>query len=645
MNENHNSSNNPLDNEPVEKEKFESESVDIYRSMFENSIDAMFITDSEGKIIDGNQALQELSGYQREELLHINIVDLYESEETRKQFLEDIRNAGSVSNYEINYKRKDGSIRTNLVTATQRFSKSGAFQGLQGIVRDITQQKIMENTLKESQFQYQILFENSGSSMIIIEADTTVSLMNSQFEKVSGFSREEIIGNSFLEYIPESNRERIVHYHRQRRIDPFSVPKVVDLKLLMKSGEERDFVYTVSLIPGTDKSLVSLMDITVLKETETALHKSIKNYKTLVGISPDTIVKTDLDFNVLMANELTFVFLGFEHEDELIGKNLLDFVSDKFRQKALSLVEELNKEGRLLNLDFEMKSPDGDLVNLSASVSVIYENEQPQAYIIHVRNVTRYIELEIQLTEYTHKLEEMVEEKATQLMEQERVVMLGRLAGSIGHDINNPLQYVLGNAELLGVLLHEGKTDREKLISLNERLIEGCYRIGDVSKRLRRVSRKGELTVFNIYDALETATTMTRGKWKLKCEYLDLNYVARNPTKIKGVENDISHIFMNLIVNSTQAIDIEGKIRINVTSDQDEKNIIVEIEDDGIGMPTDIVEKIGKESFTTKSIEEGTGLGLLWVYEIMGQHFSNISFITEEGKGTSFKLIFPIEKE
>ncbi len=645
MNEKHNSSNKPLDNELKDKETLESESEDIYRSMFKNSIDAMFITNTEGKIIDGNQAFLDTSGYNKEEILNLNAMDLYDSPETREKFLEDIMRAKSVRNYEIKYKRKDGTITTNLLTATQRISKSGKFLGFQGTIRDVTQQRIMEKALKESQFQYQVLFENSGSSMVIVEADTTVSLMNTQFEKVSGYSKEEIVGESFLKHLPEIERERIIQYHQQRRIDPDSVPRIVELKLIAKSGEKRDFVYTVALIPGTNRSLVSLMDVTILKKTETALHESIENYKTLVGISPDAIIKTDLKLNVLMANQQTVVFLGFKKEEELIGKNLLEFIGEDFGQKVLSLADEINREGRYINLDFDMPNPDGYVINLSASISVIYENKQPQAYIVQVRNVTSYKELENQLTEYTHRLEEMVEDKAAQLMDQERAVMLGRLAGSIGHDINNPLQYVLGNAELLGVLLQEGKVDMSKLISLNERLIEGCYRIGDVSKRLRRVSRKGELTVFNIYDALETAITMTRGKWRYKCENLDISYIAQSPTMIKGVENDISHVLMNLLVNASQAIEVEGKIKIDVFTDENKDNVIIEIEDTGVGVSSDVIDKIGKESFTTKSIEEGTGLGLLWVYEIMEQHFSKISFESEVNKGTKFKLTFPIEKE
>jgi PAS domain S-box-containing protein len=645
MDEKKNFSNKPLENKSEDNETLESETEDIYRSMFTNSIDAMFITDVEGMIIDGNQALLDMSGYNREELLKIKAMDLYDSPETRKQFLEDITRAKSVRNYEIKYKRKDGTITTNLLTATQRLSISGKFLGFQGIIRDVTQQKIMEKALRESKFQYQMLFENSGSSMVMVEADTTVTLMNSQFEKVSGYTKEEVIGNSFLKYLPENERDRIIQYHQQRRIDPSSVPRIVELKLIAKTGEKRDFVYTVALIPGTERSLVSLMDVTLLKATETALHESIENYKTLVGISPDAIIKTDLNLNVLMANQQTYVFLGFEKEEELIGKNLLDFIGKDFGQKVVSLEDEINKEGRYINLDFDMTHPDGQLINLSASISVIYENEKPHAYIVQVRNVTSYKELENQLTEYTHRLEEMVEDKAAQLMDQERAVMLGRLAGSIGHDINNPLQYVLGNAELLGVLLQEGKADMGKLVSLTERLIEGCYRIGDVSQRLRRVSRKGELTVFNIYDALETAITMTRGKWKYKCENLDISYIAQSPTMIKGVENDISHVFMNLLVNSSQAIEIEGKIKINVFTDENKDNVTIEIEDTGVGMSSDVMDKIGKESFTTKSIDEGTGLGLLWVYEIMDQHFSKISFESEVNKGTKFKLTFPIEKE
>ena len=250
--------------------------------------------------------------------------------------------------------------------------------------------------------------------------------------------------------------------------------------------------------------------------------------------------------------------------------------------------------------------------------------------------------MEKQLKEYAHNLEEMVEEKVEQLIAQERAVMLGRLAGSIGHDINNPLQYVLGNAELLKVTLDEKNLDDERMDHLIDTVIEGCYRVGDVSKRLRRVTRKGEMTVFDIYEAIETAVAMTRGRWRSCCTDLNFDYKIKGPVYVRGIENDISHVLMNLIINSTQAIENHGEITIRTYMTKEGNGITIEIEDTGVGIPEDIAEKIGKESVTTKPIEEGTGLGLILVYDIINLHYGSINFKTEEGKGTNFRITLPI---
>ena len=163
-------------------EKPSSKDDNIYRLMFEDSLDAMFVTTRDGIIRESNKAFVDLSGYSKEELHRINVIELYADSDYRKKFRDDIEKKGFVSNFEFKFKRKDGSIRVCLISATILYNKKEKIVGYKGILRDITEQRLMEETLKESQSRYQSLFENSGSAMIIVEEDTTVSLMNTQFE-------------------------------------------------------------------------------------------------------------------------------------------------------------------------------------------------------------------------------------------------------------------------------------------------------------------------------------------------------------------------------------------------------------------------------------------------------------------------------
>ena len=625
------------------KRSSQKKDENIFRLMFEDSLDAMFVTTRDGIIEESNKAFVDLSGYTKEELHSINVIELYVDASYRKKFRDEIEKNGFISSFEFNFKRKDGSTRICLISATVLYNKKRKIEGYKGILRDITEQRKMEETLKESQRRYQSLFENSGSAMIIVEEDTTVSLMNTQFEEISGYKKEEVIGKSFTKYLPPEELERIFKYHQLRRTDSNSAPESVNITLRRRDGEERDFIYNVSMIPGTKKSLVNLMDITEIKKTEEALRESTKNYKKLVSISPDAVLKFDLEFNILMANKQCLDFLGFEKEEDILGKNALDYLTDDVKEEILKTKLELLKEGRYNNFEFDITNYRGEIETQEANASVMYdENNMPEALLVHVRNVTKRNEMEKQLKNYAHKLEEMVEEKVDQLIAQERSVMLGRLAGSIGHDINNPLQYVLGNAELLKVTIEEKKLKNERIESLIDTVIEGCYRIGEVSKRLRRVTRKGEMSVFDVYEAIETAIAMTRGRWRYCCPEINFDYKVQRPIYVRGIENDISHVFMNLIINSTQAIEEIGEISIRTYLTEEGEGIVVEIEDNGVGIPEEIAEKIGKESVTSKPIEEGTGLGLLLVYDIINLHYGTINFITEEGKGTTFRITLPI---
>ncbi|MHA1302494.1 MAG: two-component system sensor histidine kinase NtrB [Candidatus Heimdallarchaeaceae archaeon] len=382
-----------------------------------------------------------------------------------------------------------------------------------------------------------------------------------------------------------------------------------------------------------------------MKKTEQELRKSNEQYRTLVSTSPDGILQVDLDFNIFMVNKHVCHYIGFENEADLIGLNALDFILAKDKEKLPKVKEEALETGYYSNLEFTVVKDGVIRGPVEANISVVYdEKKNPTSLIIIIRDIRERKEMQEKLREYTNKLEKMVKEKAVQLMQQERVAMLGRLAGSISHNINNPLHYVRGTAELLNKMLDDPYIDRKVLKELTQTLIDGCNRIAEVSDRLRRVSRKDNISIFDIAVPLEVAVTVTRGRWRSKCSQIKVRYLTNKIIKVKGIEADIAHVFMNLIVNSAQAIEEKGSIEIRVSEINNGSNVLIEIEDDGSGIPPEIADKIGKESITTKPPEEGTGLGLMWVYDVIQQHYGSISFKSEPGKGTIFRIKLPICK-
>jgi len=125
------------------------ESEERYRSLFEESRDAIYIVTREGNFIDFNQAMLELFGYSRDELMNLNVMELYAHPVDRVKFQQEIERNGSTRGYEITFRKKDGTVIDCLLTSTVRQTNDGSILGYQGIIRDITERKQEEEKVKK----------------------------------------------------------------------------------------------------------------------------------------------------------------------------------------------------------------------------------------------------------------------------------------------------------------------------------------------------------------------------------------------------------------------------------------------------------------------------------------------------------------
>jgi len=239
------------------------------------------------------------------------------------------------------------------------------------------------------------------------------------------------------------------------------------------------------------------------------------------------------------------------------------------------------------------------------------------------------------------------------LEEAERFAALGRLAASVGHEINNPLAYVSMNldialAELTRFLGAPGRTDAnlEDLQSLPVMFREcriGLDRIRDVVKDLQRLSRRAEVKRESfsmnalVDESLAMAQNHVRHRAMVRKRYGDLPPVV-------GDRSAIGQVLLNLILNGAQSLP-EGRADLNVitlsTRVQD-GHVVVEVGDTGAGIPPDILPHIFDPFFTTKPIGEGTGLGLSVSYRIMADHGGRIEVDSQAGQGALFRILLPL---
>jgi PAS domain S-box-containing protein len=155
---------------------------------------------------------------------------------------------------------------------------------------------------------------------MIVEEDMTISMVNAEFEKESGFSKAEIEGKRrWTEFIHGDDLEQMKAFHLQRRIDPESVPRIYEIRFRDRSGRIRNVNMTVSLIPGTKKSVASLMDITVRKQAEERLKESERFLSDVINFLPDATFVIDSDGKVIAWNRAIEEMTGVP-APEMIGK-------------------------------------------------------------------------------------------------------------------------------------------------------------------------------------------------------------------------------------------------------------------------------------------------------------------------------------
>lgn len=258
---------------------------ETYRLLYENAPMAYQSLDESGNIVVVNKTWLDNLGYKEEDVVGSwfgNFLGQASVEQFRINFPR-FKEAGNVSNVEFVMVKSDGSEITVSFDGKIGYDSRGNFKQTHCIFKDITAQKKAENAMKESEKYYKTIFENTGTATLIVEEDTTLSLVNTQFEHLYGMEWDEFKGKlKWTDFVTSQYLPKMQNYHNLRRSDPDSVPRNYEFEFIDYSGEIKNVFATVAMIPGTSKSLVSLQDITYRKVTEDQLITTINEKDTLL---------------------------------------------------------------------------------------------------------------------------------------------------------------------------------------------------------------------------------------------------------------------------------------------------------------------------------------------------------------------------
>ncbi len=233
----------------------------------------------------------------------------------------------------------------------------------------VSREKNSPRPQSESEKKYRTIFENTGAATILIGEDTTILMVNSEFEKLSGLPRKKIERvKSWQEFIDPVDVNRMLAYHYMRRAHADTSPRNYQCRLINRKGESRVCHMTVALIPDTKESVASLLDITEMIEAREALAGSEERYRLLVETMNDGLGVQDESGRITYVNQQIVDMIGFSRE-KIIGKTVLDFLHEDYHDiwRNSFLVEGHNQP-----FEVGWKKKDGEIIYTIVSPRPIY---------------------------------------------------------------------------------------------------------------------------------------------------------------------------------------------------------------------------------------------------------------------------------
>ena len=374
----------------------------------------------------------------------------------------------------------------------------------------------------------------------------------------------------------------------------------------------------------------SFMEMTSEIRTSTKkLMESEKKYKSLFTAGPNPIFVIDREtFKILAANQKAVELLGYNSE-ELLEMNFFSMGSleqDKFTRdypegKSVvisSKVKFYNKEGSSV------------FVNIHASPA---EYREGNALIVATTDITELVE------------------KDSQLIQASKMTNLEKMSAGIAHEINQPLNAIKMGSEYL-LMMKERKEKVAKAdfdLVLNE-ISSQVTRAAEIVNRLKSFSRKADFAkeIININNCIRSVNKII-GR-QITLQNIDLKLMLdESIPPVLAYNNRIEQVLFNLVINAKDAVNqrIERGVdipkgEIIISSSHDKENVEIVVADNGTGIRAQEIEKIFESFYTTKEMGEGMGLGLSIIQGIVRDYNGTISVESIEGKGASFKILFPV---
>lgn len=624
------------------------------KAIFDNAAVALVVLDRHGTCMDINPHGAAMFGFQADDFIGKRMASITLPEDLpaiRDMYQALLKREIPYGRLEKIYLRKDGSRFWGDLSWTPIFAEDGSIESVLGIIVDINERKEAEAALQDSETRHRLIaslisdyaygFREIGDGRLVIE------WMSDSFAQLTNFPlNTPITSDDWLAIIHPDDRSLIY----QRRA-PLRMGQTVTNELAnyyqsildnqfppVYEYQQNDLAVLALATPLFDEQgqitagMVVIVNISERKRLErelqslnaeleqrvqertAALLSSETRYRTLVDTLPDAVLLTDLDGRIQFCNQQALLLFGYTLPADLLGRRIDDlFVAGNEAAGANRFIA-TDEQSR--NVEHLLRRRDGSIFPAIVSNAAVRDEQgNVTALIMVLRDISQQKRLQ------------------AQIIASERMAIGGRLAASVAHEINTPLQAI---QNLLALIEDAADAERTEYVTLASQEVQRVGRIIGYFLDLYRArqTRSGPVAICTVMDRV----LLLLGK-RMKDQKVALQRPAQlAQVYVRGYKDALTQVFLNLIINALDAMPRGGTLTIACRLV--DNSISIDVQDTGGGIDPALQERIFEPFLTSKP--QGTGMGLTISKDLIVQLEGTITVSSRPGLGSTFTVRLPV---
>ncbi|PYI98146.1 MAG: hypothetical protein DME98_05565 [Verrucomicrobia bacterium] len=556
-----------------------------------------------------------------------------EDRERMKQLVQQMFEHGGEYESEYRISRPDGSTRWILGYGSVELDERGKPAFARGVSRDITTRKLAEEELRESEERFRTVANAAPVLIWMSGPDRLCTFFNKGWLDFTGRSLEQELGNGWAEGVHLEDLDRCLDVYQ----NSFNAREsfTMEYRLRRSDGEYRWVLDSGTPRFAPDGAFLgyigSCIDITERKSSE-------EQFRLVLDAAPNAMIMVDSAGVINFANASAATVFGYSFS-ELIGCQIEMLIPERFRAQhpgyRKHFVSQPSSRAMGVGRDLFGRRKDGTEFPVEVGLSPIHTAEG-LFVLASLIDITARKEAELE-----HERQNM------ELARAGRVALMGELAASLAHEVNNPVGAIVANASAGQRLLAADKIGTEEMTELLADIVADGRRAGDIIRGIRSMVRKGEAqhSLVQINNLIDDLLRIVHGE-AIGREVRVTVEVDSDAGQVWGDSVQLLQVLLNLTVNAFEAmtaLPANARSLIIRASHDGNGNILVKVRDSGPGFPSGISEQLFEPFFSTKA--EGTGMGLAIARSIVEAHGGSLSAENCDDGGACFTIRLPEAKE